>query len=254
VRITLFGDSIAAGLGTRGRSYGRLMADRLGAELVDYSATARDVRQSLCLAEDMVPSDLVLIAHGITEAIIRPKPRTLRYMPRRWRALGWMDPRPYYSARLRKRLFQRLESAVRWRAKVQLLRFGGYRLDDPATYAATLLALVDRCQATRIVILGPPSVDPRFFPGSPVSYAAFADAGRRMAEVAAVEYYDLTDVCGEWADYLLDHFHPSTQGHQRIATAVLRRLLDADPSPRLGLQLHLGDPSAWVGTDEAGAS
>jgi GDSL-like Lipase/Acylhydrolase family len=229
MRITLFGDSIAAGLGVRGCSYGRVIADRLGAELLDYSGAATQVQVSLHLAQDMAPSELALIAHGITEAIIRPTPRTLRYMPRRWRMLGWMDPRPYYSTGLRRGLVQRIESAVRWRAKVRLLRLGGCRLQDPETYAATLLALVQRCQASRIVILGPPGIDPRFFPDSPASYVAFAEASRRVAELAGVEYFELADVCSEWGDYLLDHFHPSAEGHRRIADAILDRLLEVEP-------------------------
>jgi hypothetical protein len=118
----VFGDSIAEGLAARGRPFPILLADDLNAELVDLSETARQVTDSLRLVEKARGCEIVVIAHGTTEALRRPTDAALRLVPARWRRPGWLDPRPYFSSRRPRRLGQRAESALRWRLKLVLMR------------------------------------------------------------------------------------------------------------------------------------
>ncbi len=89
--IVVFGDSVANGLGARGPTYCRLVADALNLRLVDLSASARQITEW----PNILPADerptIAVIAHGITEAIVRPTPGALRWLPRRWRSPGWIE-------------------------------------------------------------------------------------------------------------------------------------------------------------------
>lgn len=227
--LLLMGDSIAAGLGVSDDKYGRILSKELDVSLVDISASARPISES----ERLLPSDLrgigvVIIAHGITEAILRPSERSLAFVPMRWRRAGWLDPRPYYSTRLLRRFGQRVESSVRWRVKRLLLSrcSPGQMMDLPA-YTATLrrIKVKMRAAGVRIIVLGPPELDERFFPGSPAQLALYAKA----AEDEGVEYVSLTGVLHKWDDYFADHFHPNGRGHRKIADVILHALLTTPP-------------------------
>ncbi len=97
----IFGDSIAAGLGVDRARYCRIVADTLRLRLDDFTGAARPVGESLELLPKSAASPrIAIVAHGITEALVRPTDASLCYMPPRWRRAGWMDARPYYSTRL----------------------------------------------------------------------------------------------------------------------------------------------------------
>jgi hypothetical protein len=219
--LAAFGDSIANGLGSEGASYPRLLADRLGATYVDVTATSSQLSDCIRSRERAKGADIALIAFGITEAMIRPTPGSLRFMPRRWRPAGWMDPRPYYSGRLAKRVPQRLDSALRWRMKVALIRLsGGMRWGEPTRYERELDDLVAwllEQGTSTVVIVGRFGHDERYFPGSGPSADEFLEANRRVAHARGVLFCEGSGICRQWGDYLLDHFHPNELGHRRIA-------------------------------------
>lgn len=221
-RVAVFGDSIAEGLGARGRPFPILVADDLNAELVDLSETARQVTDSLRLIEKARGCEIVVIAHGATEALWRPTDAALRLVPARWRRPGWLDPRPYFSSRRPRRLGQRAESALRWRLKLVLMRvFGSVQWLPAAEYEQTLTELVECLHDSRVVVLSTLAVDDRFFPGSAAELERYSRINRETALAAGALFVDVSGACRRWSDYLADHFHPDAEGHRRIATMLL---------------------------------
>ena len=222
--MAIFGDSIANGLGSRGNSYGRQAALALGWDFHDLSGSAQTIDESLRVYETLGETfDVVLVAHGITEAIRRPTERALRFAPVRWRPLGWMDPRPYFSTSRSRRALERIESSTRWRVKNILMRLGGSRqLISLPDYARALETFISRLEmdGSRVIVLGPPDIDGRYFPGSGAQLRAYADSSKRFA----VEYIEVGCVLNQWDDYLADHFHPNVEGHSKIAAALARHL------------------------------
>ncbi|MBD8218526.1 SGNH/GDSL hydrolase family protein [Microbacterium sp. CFBP 13617] len=230
-RVILFGDSIAMGLGVRRCKYGALIADGLSGELIDYSQTGWTITQSLAAyLEAPQAGDVAVIAHGITEPILRPVLPSWVPLPRRWRRLGWMDPRPYFSTRTRRRVLETIESALRWRVKNVLMRaFGSHQLASLETFARDLERLKSECEArgARVVILGPPDIDERFFPGSVYEQLRYSRVSER---IGGVEYLPIAGAINRWGDYLLDHFHPNDDGHEAIARVVLLHLMSDNGS------------------------
>ncbi|WP_084099579.1 SGNH/GDSL hydrolase family protein [Demequina sp. NBRC 110051] len=228
--IALFGDSVANGLGVGPRRYGEVVAASLDAKLLDFSGSAQPVSQSSMLAQESLGNlnvVLALVAHGITEAMVRPSAAHLRGMPARWRRLGWMDPRPYYSRRWWKSAGQRLESAVRWRAKNFLIRRdGGEQLMTRPAYEYHLRNLVEGLvtPTTKVLVIGPPRISERYFPGSNPQLQAYADTSRLVAHEMGATYVEIAQHLAPGADYLADQFHPSALGHAKIAALILETL------------------------------
>lgn len=222
--LTLFGDSIASGLGARGRSYGHQVADSLGLTLHDYSVSGSTVQQSLqAFRENPCRSEIALIAHGVTEPIIRPRPEALRLLPPRWQRRGWMDPRAYYSSRLVRYFFERMESEIRWRTKNLAIRVGGpHQVLSAVEYTRGLASLAAELSANgaRVIVLGPPDVDEVFFPGSPAAQQQYFLEATKLG----LESVSLNGKLKRWSDFNLDRFHLNDEGHTRVARIILDQI------------------------------
>ena len=150
---------------------------------------------------------------------MRPNLQNVRFLPKRWRPLGWMDPRTYYSTRRRKALAERIESSIRWRVKNLLMRSkGSYQLMDAKGYAKELEHLhraVSQSGCKYFVILGPTPMDPKFFPGSNEQLMRHALFASRIPDTTFIDAWEVLNL---WNDYFSDHLHPNSAGHDRIAT------------------------------------
>jgi lysophospholipase L1-like esterase len=245
VRLVVLGDSVAEGLGVKERSFPDLLARGLEelsprpVRLDNFSGLATPLASSVARLDEVVAldPDVVVVHHGITEGLVRPTARTLRFMPRRWRAPGWMDPRPFFSSRRWKRALEKLDSAARWRIKTMLIRhWGGQTSATPEEFERDLSALTSRLvRDTRagIVLVSHCGLDERFFVGSGVALercrAATASVASREPE--RVWYCDVTTICDRWGDYFADRMHPNAHGHELIAGALLRLIEDERVAP-----------------------
>lgn len=225
------GDSIAAGIGARGASYATLLAGMREMVPLDLTASAKQLPESFQQIHEIVDAapTLIIVAHGVTELMPRPLPRHLSRLPPRYRRDGWLDPRPYFSSWPLRRRAQALESALRWRLKVALLRKGRTSHLTVEAFALLLdefvLRLVNETSAA-IVLVGPPHLDDKMFPHANDHLRALRRVQARTAstEVARVLYVDITEVLQPWDDYLEDRFHPNEKGHQRIAALIDKSL------------------------------
>lgn len=171
---------------------------------------------------------MVVIAHGISEAIVRPIPAALRFAPTRWRQKGWMDPRPYFSRRKLKRWAQETESALRWRYKVLLMKkFGGYTWTSPLEFEQSMKGFIDCVRdatAARVILLTHCGIDDTFFPGSSHSLSCYQQVLSRLAcqmsQSGRVYLCDVSQSLCRWEDFFADHFHPNARGHAKIADAL----------------------------------
>lgn len=246
MRIILLGDSIAAGLGVVGCSYADGLAAKLqpihpDTQVTNLAATAAQLSSSLTRINDIVSMqpDMVIIAHGITEAIVRPTPSALRLVPRRWRQIGWLDPRPYFSRRLWKRIYHQTESAVRWRVKVHLIKkYGGHTLTSRDEFEQMLSETVETLlnqTSAQVIVLTHNGIDERFYPGSLSSldhYQRCIEGVVTKAHLSErVHLCDVSCLLNKWSDFFADHFHPNALGHAKIADAICHVILAAVTEP-----------------------
>lgn len=234
-RVAILGASSAAGLGVRGNSF----AVRLAA-LVSASAVLQLARSTQTVAEvteadlDRVRAfapDLVVLSFGAAEAHLHPGRRLQqlvdRFAPASWRGVAGLEPRPYFSHRITRRLRQRVTSALKVAVKRVGIRLtGGYNrlpTDQFEEHLERLLRRLAHGHRT-IVVVGLWSVDDAFFPGTNPLLAAndrvIAAVVGRHPGVVLVRPAGLD----RWADFLHDHAHLADSGHDKLAAAVLAAL------------------------------
>src|SRR5947209_765923 len=114
VSVAIIGDSVIAGLGVGGRSYGKLVAERLGAKrflrLARSMNTVNNAVESLeRLQSD--PPDIAIVSVGGSDGLVHAGSWVQRALdnhgPKSWQGTQGLDPRAYLSGTARERLRQR---------------------------------------------------------------------------------------------------------------------------------------------------
>ncbi|MFP7393951.1 hypothetical protein SFC57_10250 [Niallia circulans] len=239
MKVAIVGDSIANGLGVAGKSYKDILqtriVDRLGinVELFDYTASAKPImetnRDNLEEIINVKP-DFIIFGHGITEAMIRPNPKYLKLLPRRYRKPGWMDPRPFYSKKWRKRVLEKLESGFRWRLKrFIILKSGGESIVSKSDFVNEVnlftSSILTQTQSN-IIFVTQMGVDEKYYPYSQGKLEEYENeiinickGDNRLAHIRGSE------ILSPWSDFFEDHFHPNIIGHQKLAASIYEKIL-----------------------------
>lgn len=253
MQIVFIGDSITEGLGVirSNTNYANLLQAQLKSlmaqpvDIVNFGSSAMQVNESREKYEQRIlemQPDIIVFAHGITEAIVRVQKKYLKWMPMRWRRPGWMDPRPYYSTRRWRRCLEKVESGVRWRVKVALIKmFGGkpwMSLEEFRRHTTEFLwKVMDASPKTSIILLAPSDIEEKYFPGSSESIRiyrrVFHDICNNAQSENRIFLCDASQFLHKWNDYLEDRFHPNELGHGKIAKALLNTLLEHSLGSRI---------------------
>lgn len=244
--IVFLGDSITEGLGVmRSKSsFANLLQMKLKSscsqpvEIINFGASAMQINESRKKYEkkilDLEP-DIIVFAHGNTESVVREKKKYLRFLPKRWRRPGWMDPRPYYSTRTYRRWLEKLESGIRWRVKVTLINiFGGEQWMSLTEFRQQITDFVmtnlNHSAKTKIIFLTPGDIEEKYFPGSPESMKKYSQVMKDIYEHTKssnrVFMCDSSQCLHQWNDYFYDRFHPNEAGHDKIAEALLDTIIE----------------------------
>lgn len=104
--------------------------------------------------------------------------------------------------------------------KKALLRIGrGYQILEAPLFRAELEALLRelRERGAAVVVVGPPRLDERYFPGSMAQLTVYESIQREVAAHAGCSFVPLSGRLREWDHFLADRFHPNSQGHRAIA-------------------------------------
>jgi hypothetical protein len=228
MKLAIFGGSTAAGFGVKSDSFAEQLARRLELEFENHAGPSAQITDSIEWADRAAGAAIVIVMHGAGEALVRPTDRSLRYLPPRWRRRGWMDPRPFYSSSLRKRIPQRIESAIRWRVKVALINAtGGQHLTDLETYLELTREFTRQLKAhgaETIVFVGSAGLDDRYFPKSTPQIEIYDDETRAIAEREGALFIEISHTCERWNEYFGDHLHPTVDGHRRLANQIFDAL------------------------------
>jgi hypothetical protein len=231
IKVAILGASSSAGLGVNGRSYAVRCAERLGAEVLQFSRTAQTVLevtpQMLAEVREFAP-DLVILSFGAAEAYVHPS-RFLqavldRFAPRSWRGVAGMEPRPYFSRSRGRRARQRLVSRVKVLLKRRIIRVtGGYHRVPSEVFAERLREILDGLGPAGKVLTGLWQVDAYMFPRSNPVLRRNDDLLREIAaERADTSYVASVEVVRCWEDFLADHAHLNDRGHEKVADLILR--------------------------------
>jgi hypothetical protein len=237
-RVLIVGDSQIFGLGTNGRTLGKLAADKLGAAAVlDVSGVSKTVADTLADADQIRafrPSVAVLCCGG-TESLVHAGPVVQRlierWAPPTWHGVNGLDPRPYYSRRLGRRIRQRITSRLKVAVKrVVVHGTGGQRripVDELRRDLQALLALLAETGCLSVFV-SMWEADDRLFPRTGRAMAETQTVlAQCIAEHSHAILIDAWRALDYWGDFQEDHLHFNEVGHRRIAGLVVQAVLPA---------------------------
>jgi lysophospholipase L1-like esterase len=245
-KLLFIGDSIALGLGARGRPFPKLIEDELAREhevtVWNASINGATVRDHVAQLDSYVAfrADIVVFAVGSVDAQTVPrKDRAIdlvRLLPRRYQQPGWLAPRPYLPASFLKRnLYAIPESFIRTRVNRAIMRLQGIApTTSPEQFGESYRALVRPLLETgaRGIACGVGPIDPALFPGADATFTRVRNIISDVARETGCRLVDMDAALPKPPKdpyFLLDHFHPSGLGHGLMARAllpVLRELLE----------------------------
>lgn len=243
-RVLIVGDSQIFGLGTDGTTIGTVAAERVGATAVlDLSEVSKTVADAVADADRIRafrPSVAVMCCGG-TESLVHAGPFVQRlierWAPPTWHGVNGLDPRPYYSNRLRRRIRQRITSGLKVGVKRIVIRAtGGQRripADELRQSLEALLALLDEIDCLAVLV-SMWRTDDRLFPRTG---AAMAETQAILSDCVAgrlnAVLVDVWEELDYWSDFQADHLHFNETGHRRIGGLVAQAVQAAARSPEL---------------------
>lgn len=231
-RVALLGDSVIAGLGVRGRSYGMLVAESLGAShtlrLARSTHTIIDALTRVEKVRDYKP-DLILVgvggADGVVHASATLQKLVERFAPKSWQGVEGLEPRAYYVGTKWTRFRQRVTTIIKVTIKHIGVRMGdGYQRVPLDSFAPKLEELFLQLSeiGCPVIVCGISDSDPRYFPRTE---AALVEYRKVMSAASArydnFAYVDIRPPLKRWDDFISDHIHLNPTGHAKVAELIL---------------------------------
>lgn len=226
-KIVIIGDSISQGLGSKHYNYCEELKDfivkhsNVSIEIKNLAITGKTIFFANEISEQVKEEnpDLILLFLGSVDGLIRPKEKgwIWKFLPKRYKLNGMLDPRPFYSHSFLKRICEHVDSWVRWHLKIILMKICGtyswVELEEFETeYRKFLTSFADR----KILMVSPVYVDERFFPNSNDNLKRYVECIKKLSKEYNQYYIDLISIQKnmKWEDiYNYDHFHPSKKGY-----------------------------------------
>lgn len=233
LKIAILGDSISQGIGKKKYNYVNslkccLKRNGVDANIKNFALTGTMISYAIDIVAKIkqFKPDCVLILYGNVEAIIRPDLRRktfiTRVIPRRYKKIFMLDPRPFYSKSRIKRFGQRLDNAYRFIMRRVISKLNGtYRLMEPEEFRKNYVMLLKEMKEINACILccSNVRVDETLFPGTSNSLREFCKVIQEVASENQVEYIPFNEWQKQypWEEiYSHDHFHPNQRGYRLI--------------------------------------
>ena len=245
LKIAILGDSISEGLGSKRYNYINSLEKNLKKAgikplIKNFSHTGTTINYAIEKIVDIknFSPDCILIFYGNVEAIIRPdlREKTIIKMllPKRYRKIFMLDPRPFYSNVKWKKTLQYLDNIFRYIMRKLVIRINGsYRLmelDEFKSKYSQFLEEVLSC-SKKIICISNVRIDEKLFPGSTNSMNEFCKIIYQLTQEYDVGFIPLNEWQKkyEWSQiYGNDHYHPNKFGYELIGEFFANEILKED--------------------------
>lgn len=234
VKIALLGDSITEGLGSKKINYERSLFNHINNGQIKYSiknfgVSGTTIQYYFQIQEQLndYNPDIVLIFYGNVEAIYRPiinkKSLIYKLMPKKHKKhFSMIDPRPFYSRKIIKKVFQKMDSLYRFCLKRYFIKkYGTYQILEinvfKEIYEKVLSELVSNKK--KIFCVSTVRIDDYYFPESSKALGEYRDVIKNLSENFNCQYINLYDwqLKFSWPEIFGDdHFHPNEKGYELI--------------------------------------
>ena len=235
IKVALVGDSVIAGLGVHGRSYGRLTAECLGAahvlRLARSTHTVVNARGHIDRLWEFNP-DLIIMSVGGSDCLVHAghAAQSLldRLAPKSWQGIEGLEPRPWFSGEKAERRRQKVTGMLKLLLKhIGIALTGGYRRVPPKEFATALQHLLSSLDGmgARIVFVGLHELDDRLWPRSNDSICEYNQIIQsQLLQYPRIVFVDPNPHLDRWSDFCVDHAHFNERGHANVTRAILEAL------------------------------
>lgn len=230
-KLYVFGDSISEGIGSKKYSFCLTLQEHLKQyQVINCAKTGTTLRYMDEIIDEYAfdKDDIVLIYYGSVDSIKRPnvynikKTGLLKIIPKRYFDNGMLDPRAFYSRKPLRNFLEKLESFVRYKTKIFLMKkYGTYQRlelqDFILLYNEIIKKILSKTNNVFLVTLG--YIDEKYFPGSQDQFENYNDEIRKLAEKNVCSIIDLSNEIQKYSVekiYSKDHFHPHYDGYKII--------------------------------------
>ncbi len=231
MKIAIFGDSISQGIGKQKKNYAETLKNKLGYENVEIFNFAYTGTTIKYLFENIdsfgFEYDVAIIAYGNVDAMLRPnvnhKPNFYKYIPRRYKQNGMLNPRPYYSQKLYKKIYQHIDSFFRTLLNKVLLKVQGGK---PWVSLEEFYDLYGKCISRlsdnncKIIAMSTVQVPEKYFPGTNDNFVLYNEKIHLLAMENGCSYIDLYNKLDKMKYFYDDGYHPNELGYNLIAEMI----------------------------------
>lgn len=235
MKIAILGDSISQGLGSKLYNYCEDLKINLEKEnfisinIKNFAYSGTTIFYPNEIVKDIIEfnPDIVLSFYGNVDGMIRPKTtgkvNFYSLLPKRYKKNGMLDPRPFFSSNWKRRIFEYIDSYIRYNLKKILLKLqGGYCWVELDSFYLQYQKLLNKLNnGNRLFFLvSTVIVDEYYFPGTNKSYDSYNSIIENLCDNERIFYINLKDELAKytWSEVFgNDHFHPNQNGYKIIA-------------------------------------
>lgn len=228
LRIAVLGDSISEGLGSKKYNYCQELKENvekgIGIDCIikNFAHTGKTILYANEIRDSVAnfQPDVIISFFGSVDGMVRPKKKKPYWslLPNRYKNNGMLDPRPFYSHRFTRFIIERIDSFIRFRLKLILLKLcGTYSWVDINVFGKEYRSFLEYFRnGPKMLLVSTVHVDDYYFPGSNVNLNLYNDCIKEIAEEYHCNFIDLRPLQRkfEWEEiYNSDHFHPNQNGY-----------------------------------------
>lgn len=243
-RYIILGDSISEGIGKKKINYEFFLNEKYnnGREFINFAKTGTTIKYANEIFEKILKEkpNYAIIFYGNVDAQIRAniwgnRFNINRFIPKRYKRNGMLDPRPFYSKKLYRIVPDRLDNILRYVLKKIVILFEGTIQWVPIDiFLKEYTELILNLKKNSIVpiIISTVYLDDNYFLNSNKEYQKYNSILRKISVEYNCIYIDLYTKLKEHVLkergfkklYSYDHFHPNLNGYKFISDVIYEEI------------------------------
>lgn len=243
MKIAILGDSISEGLGSKKFNYCKELKENIERDLniscyiKNFACTGKTILYANEIRETVKEfnPDIIVSFFGSVDGMVRPQKKEPFWslLPDRYKKNGMLDPRPFYSRKTSRSIIEHLDSFIRFRLKLILMKIcGTYSWVDLELFEKEYKSLLKYfSKGPKMLLISTVYIDDYYFPGSNSNFNLYNACIKNLAKEFSCNFIDLRPHQRKlkWKEiYNSDHFHPNKNGYTWYAEIIGKEIVQME--------------------------
>ncbi|HHD2408609.1 TPA: SGNH/GDSL hydrolase family protein [Clostridium perfringens] len=245
IKIAILGDSISEGIGKKKINYINSLQNILGNnyDIKNFAHTGTTIYYALDIVEEIkrYSPNIILVMYGNVDAQIRPNISGNRYnidkfIPKRYKNNGMLDPRPFYSSKWYRIVPDRIDNIFRLIIRKIIVKTQGVcQWVNSKEFEEIYQKFLDNFNQkdVKIFLVSTIKLDEKNYPKCIEQYRLYNKIINNLCSKNNCCYIDLFNYVEdllevyEWNKiFYFDHYHPNIKGYELIAKLFSKHILE----------------------------